>query len=230
MTSKSTLKKINKNSGLFGVAKRDASQGLLFSQGVLPMQKKIGIILGHPAHDRRSFCESLALAYQQSAEAAGYRVELVKISSLDFDPILHEGYTADQPLESDIVATQGKIQRADHLVIVYPMWQFALPALMKGFMERTFTHGFAYDRTANNPLKAGLLKGKSARIVQTMGMPALAYRLFYGARAAKALKNALAICGISPINITYFGSVEAVGDAGRNSYLTQMQALGKQGM
>lgn len=193
------------------------------------MKKNIIIILGHPSHERRSFCESLALAYQQSAEAAGHTAELIKIARLDFDPILHEGYCGEQNIEPDILAVQDKIRRAEHLVFVYPMWQFALPALMKGFMERSFTHGFAYDRNAANPLKAGVLNGRSAHIVQTMGMPAWAYRLFYGARAAKALKNMLAMCGIDPVKITYFGSIEAAGEKGRNQYLMHMQEWGRLG-
>lgn len=195
----------------------------------LEKQKTILIIMGNPARERRSFCESLAIAYQLSAEAAGHQVHMIRPAMLDFDPILHEGYAAEQPPEQDIRDAQAKIQQADHLLFVYPMWQFALPALLKGFMERTFTAGFAYDRKAKNPFSAGLLGGKSAHIVQTMGMPALAYRLFYGTRAPKALKNTLALCGISPVQISCFGNIEACDEAVRHDYLVKMQDWGRQG-
>ena len=65
------------------------------------MKKKILIILGHPARQRQSFCEALAIAYKESAVQAGHAVEYIKISNLDFDPILHEGYVGEQNKEPE---------------------------------------------------------------------------------------------------------------------------------
>jgi len=193
------------------------------------MTRRILIILGHPAHARRSFCEALALAYQAGAQGAAHEVQFVSVAHLTFDPILHEGYEGHQPPEPDLADTQEKIRWAEHLVFVYPMWAYMIPALLKGFFERTFTPGFAYAVKSSNPLKSGMLAGKSVRLIQTMGMPGLAYRLLYQGHGAKALKSMLKFCGISPVRITYFGMIDE-GDPRRKTYLAKAQALGQAGL
>jgi len=193
------------------------------------MTKRILIILGHPALERQSFSEALADAYQNGAQGTGHEVQLVNIARLNFDPILHEGYQGNQPPELDILGAQQKILWAEHLVFIYPMWGYMIPALLKGFFERTFTQGFAYTVKSSNPLKSGLLSGKSARIIQTMGMPGIVYRLLYQAHGAKALRDMLKFCGIAPIRISYLGSIDE-SENKRKTYLERMQALGRSGL
>ena len=117
----------------------------------MPAHKKILIILGHPAKERQSFCESLALAYKEHAVQSGHDVKFIKIADLKFDPILHEGHMGELPPDSEIVAVQERMAWADHWVIVYPLWQFMIPALLKGFFERTLTRGFAYNFDGRSP-------------------------------------------------------------------------------
>ncbi len=193
------------------------------------MKKRILIILGHPALARQSFCEALAQAYQAGAQDAGHEVRLVNVARLRFDPVLHEGYQGNQPPEPDIADAQEKVRWAQHVVIVHPMWAFMMPALLKGFFERTFTSGFAYARESANPLKSGLLKGKSARVIQTMGMPGIAYRLFFRAHGAKAFMSMLGFCGIAPVRIRYFGMIDG-DDARRKRYLEKARGLGRAGV
>ena len=78
--------------------------------------------------------------------------------------------------------------------------------------------------------REGLLKGRSARIVVTMGMPALAYRWFFGAHSLKNLeRNILKFVGIKPIRESLVGLVAAKDDKGREKWLAKMEALGKEG-
>ena len=160
---------------------------------------------------------------------AGHDVQLISVARLNFDPILHEGYQGHQPPEPDLADAQDKIRWAQHLVFIYPMWAYMIPALLKGFFERTFTPAFAYAVKSSSPMKRGLLGGKSMRLIQTMGMPDLAYRLIYRAHGAKALKSMLTFCGISPVRSTYFGMIEQ-GDPRRKTYLAKTQALGQAGL
>ena len=103
---------------------------------------KILIILGHPAKKRQSLSEALANAYKEGAIESGHEVCLYKVADKQFDPILHEGYGEEQTVEPDIAEAQEKIRWADHLVFVYPLWEYMIPALLKGFLERTLTRGF----------------------------------------------------------------------------------------
>ncbi len=193
------------------------------------MPKKILVIMGHPAVSRKSFCEALAEAYCDAARKAGHAVEYIKLSDLKFDPLLHDGYTGHQPFEPDIRDAREKLRHTDHIVFIYPLWLMMIPALLKGFLERTFTNDFAFQPKAKNPLGAGLLRGKTARLVQTMGMPTFIYRLYFHAPGAKALKALLSFCGIVPVAITYCGAIDDAHDARRNNYLRQMETLGTAG-
>jgi putative NADPH-quinone reductase len=192
--------------------------------------KKILIILGHPAKERQSFCELLALTYKEKAHQAGHQVELMKISEMDFDPILHEGYVGEQYKEPAIVTAQEKIMWADHIVIVYPLWQFMIPALLKGFMERVLTKGFAYEFDENTPIQKKILKGKTARIIQTTGMPSFMYRFLTLQHAVRALKAILCFCGFKKVKVTHLGLVESLSDKRREKYLNVIKKLGVLGL
>jgi putative NADPH-quinone reductase len=75
-----------------------------------------------------------------------------------------------------------------------------------------------------------LLKGKSARIVVTMGMPALIYRWYFGAHSVKSLeRNILAFVGISPIRTSIIGMIEHPDNSRREKWLRTLEALGNKG-
>lgn len=183
------------------------------------------IINGNPALQRESFSEALCNAYGEAARQAGHEVRTLKVAALDFDPILHEGYHGNQPLEPHIASAQDFVRWAEHVVIVYPMWQFGVPALLKGFCERVFTPGFAYSVTAKNPLEASLLKGRSVRLIQTMGMPAFLYVTMFGGHGCKAFKSLFAFCGLKPVRATLLGMIEGP-DRTRQAHLATVRKLG----
>ena len=104
-----------------------------------------------------------------------------------------------------------------------------MPALMKGFLEQLFRYGFALD-TEKSGFPGKLLKGRSARIVLTMGMPVVAYRRFFGAHSLKSFeRNILKMSGISPVRESLFGSVDAVKPERRKRWLSSLYELGLEG-
>jgi NAD(P)H dehydrogenase (quinone) len=193
------------------------------------MSKRILVINGNPATQRESFTAALCHAYDDGARDGGHEVRRLDIAALAFDPILHEGLHGDQPLEPGLVEAQDSIQWANHLVFVYPMWQFGVPALLKGFCERTLSPSFAYGLSGKNPLDIGLLKGRSARLIQTMGMPDAVYTFKYQAHGGKAFRSLLDFCGIAPVGMSFLGQIES-GEATRRLYLARVHQLGFQGI
>jgi NAD(P)H dehydrogenase (quinone) len=185
---------------------------------------RIAVIVGHARKD--TYGEALGAAYRRGAEAAGASVSIWITSKLAFDPVLHEGFERIQPLEPDLAVAREALLSADHLVIIFPLWLGTLPAILKGFLERVLQPDLV------GPSKEGkfvqLLKGKSARVVVTMGMPAFVYRWWFGAHAVKMLKhNILGFMGVKPVAISIFGSIEAIGQKGREKHLAQMEAWGR---
>ena len=83
--------------------------------------KKILIINDNPARERKTLCASLADAYAQGAEKSEYVIKQVELTTLTFDPILHEGYNKDQPLEPDLQMLRKAMVQAEHWVLVFPL-------------------------------------------------------------------------------------------------------------
>lgn len=182
------------------------------------------VILGHP--DVNSYCAALADAYVQGARAAGARVKLVKLAELDFDPVLHQGYNAVQELEPDLEQMQREISAARHVVWVYPMWWVGAPALLKGFVDRTFLPGWAF-KYEGHALPTKLLTGRSARVIMTMDSPSWWYVLGYRRAATHSFQNGtLAFSGFAPVKATNIQGVQAMSPEQREAQIERARAQG----
>jgi len=184
------------------------------------MARHILIIDAHPDSSANHFVHALADAYAKGAESAGHEARIIRLAELDF-PLLRSERDWHRATPPAIAEAQAAILWAQHIAIFYPLWLGDMPALLKAFLEQVMRPGFAFDQQAN-PMKTGLLGGRSARIVVTMGMPALVYRLFFGARSLRSFKwNILRFVGIRPVKATLIGGIEA--DTGRRR--RQLQAI-----
>jgi NAD(P)H dehydrogenase (quinone) len=189
------------------------------------MTTKVLIILGHPEKD--SFSAALADAYEEGAGGADAEVRRMNLGDLRFDPILHHDYDKDQPLEPDLRKAQGDISWAEHVVFVYPTWWGIPPALMHGFIERTFLPGFAFDYIEGDSGVKELLTGKSAHLIVTMSGSPLAYKLLRGAPGHAMMKRSvLDVCGVEPVRISEFGPLRDAGDNLREQWLKETRKMG----
>lgn len=190
--------------------------------------RRLAIIDGHPDPDPGRFDHALAESYARGAAAAGHEQRHIKVAELEFPLIASRHDWEGHYVSADIRHAQETIAWADHLLIVYPLWLGDMPALLKGFLEQVMRPGFAF-RPREGKLPEKMLKGRSAQIVVTMGMPALFYRAFYGAHSVKSLeRNILKFVGISPVQHLLIGNVE--GDAAtRESWLEELFGLGEAG-
>ena len=186
---------------------------------------RILVIDAHPDPDPARFCHALADVYAESAVGAGHAVERLALLAIDIPVLSSRADWEDGEASPAIREAQAMIARAEHLVILFPLWLGDVPALLKAFLEQVFRPGFAFPTGPRKP-NAGLLNGKSARIVVTMVMPALFYRWVYRAHSLKSLRsNILRFVGIGPIRETLIGNVE--GSAGnRTEALASMRRLG----
>jgi NAD(P)H dehydrogenase (quinone) len=183
----------------------------------------IAIVVGNSVPD--SYCEALGEAYARGAEAGGHEARLFVLAKMNFDAILHEGYRREQPLEPDLVVAREAIRAADHLVFVFPLWCGDMPAILKGFIERVLQPDLLAVHAGKGDWK--ILKGKSARVIMTMGMPGWFYRLWFGAHALKLFRrNILHFTGVKPVRATVYGMIEGVSDGTRREWLRETEALG----
>jgi putative NADPH-quinone reductase len=185
---------------------------------------RIAIIVGHARHN--TLCEALGRAYRRGAQAGGHDAALFVTSAMTFDPVLHEGFERLQPLEKDLAAAHDAILAADHLVIIFPLWLGTLPAILKGFLERVLQPEMVEAAKQRRFVKP--LKGKSARVIVTMGMPGFIYRWWFGAYAVKMLRrNILGFVGAGPVRTTIYGNVEGVTAAHRDAWIGDVEDMGR---
>jgi NAD(P)H dehydrogenase (quinone) len=185
----------------------------------------IAIVVGHPGRD--SYCEALGEAYRRGAEAGGHRADLFLLAKMNFDAVLREGYRREQPLEPDLAAARAALKAADHWVLIFPLWCGDMPAIMKGFIERVLQPDLLAMQASGGKADWKVFKGKSARVIMTMGMPGWFYRWFYGAHALKLLRrNILHFIGVRPVRSTIYGMVDAAGNDKRRAWLLEVEAIG----
>lgn len=185
------------------------------------------IINAHP--DAQSYCAELAKAYLKGATST-HDCELINLTDLAFDPILHHGYRVKMELEPDLKTIQHKIANANHLVFVYPTWWGTYPALLKGFIDRVFLPGFGFKYRENSILWDKLLHGKTARLIITMDTPRWYYNLFYRKPGVNSIKKCvLQFCGINPVRVTCFGPIKTSSFEQRQKWLKKVEVLGEKG-
>jgi putative NADPH-quinone reductase len=190
------------------------------------MPSRIVIIQGHPDPAGGHYCHALADAYAKGAQAAGHEVRRVEAATLDAG-FVHSQAEWLEPAPDVLRSAQDAVTWANHMVFVYPLWLGTMPALLKGFLEQTFRPGFAFETDPKGSWSKRL-GGRSARIVITMGMPALAYRWYFGAHSLKRLeRNILGFCGIRPLRASLLGSVEAASERQRRRWLATLRAHGR---
>jgi putative NADPH-quinone reductase len=189
--------------------------------------KRILLIQGHPDAVTRHFGHALEDAYAQGAESAGHVVRRVPVAQLDF-PFLRSQQAWEQgALPADLAQAQADIAWAEHLVLFFPLWLGDMPALLKGFLEQVARPGFAFKPERGNPFAGKALAGRSARVVVTMGMPALVYRWYFRAHSVKNLeRNILGFVGVAPVNETLIGLVDKLGEEGAQKWQDKLRKLG----
>lgn len=188
--------------------------------------KKILIILGHPVKD--TFSGQLFENYKQGALSSGAEVKELILRDLKFELNFSSGYRGDQELEPDLVKAQELITWAEHLVLIYPNWWSTFPALLKGFIDRTFLPGFAFKYRKGSLLWDKLLTGRSARLIITMDTPPWYYWLVYRRPGHNAMKRGiLEFCGIRPVKITTIGSLKISSEQKRQQWLDKVKSLGR---
>lgn len=188
-------------------------------------QQQILVILGHPAAD--SLCAGIARAYAEGAREAGADVRFLDVGQLAFDPVLRLGYRGEQPLEPDLLAARGHITWAHHLVWVYPIWWGAMPAVLKGFIDRVFLPGYAFKYRPGSSLWDRLLAGRSAELLVTMDSPPWYFRWVTRMPGHHQMKKAiLEFCGIRPVRVHSFGPVRTASAARLAQWVEQARHLG----
>ncbi|MDM5190603.1 NAD(P)H-dependent oxidoreductase [Bacillus sp. DX4.1] len=184
------------------------------------------IIYAHP--NPQSFNHAILETVQGQLEEKGHEVRVRDLYALNFNPVLatddfisfSQGNTP-----AEIEEEQKHIAWADNIIFIYPVWWAGLPAILKGYVDRVFSHGFAYAYSENGIEK--LLNGKKGLLLSTMGNTKEAYTANGMFEAMKKTTDAgiFDFTGIETLEHTFYTSVPSVDDAARKQYLEEVKEL-----
>jgi NAD(P)H dehydrogenase (quinone) len=151
------------------------------------------VVLAHPLPE--SFAASAARAVIEALEAKGHTVDLLDLYAEDFDPRLSAAERAAymepgyQPGE-DVLNIVARLKAADGLVLVFPQWWFNLPAIMKGFIDRIFAPGVAFESDEPSGHMVPLMTHiRSFWVVTSTGSPWWVVHLYMGNPLRRILKR-----------------------------------------
>ncbi|MEC7119471.1 MAG: NAD(P)H-dependent oxidoreductase [Pseudomonadota bacterium] len=186
------------------------------------MSQNILILNGNPKAN--SLSHALTAAYLSGLPSTA-TVDVFHLSDMPFDPNLAFGYNQQQPLEPHLLAFQHALLKADHLVMIFPIWWGGMPAQLKGLIDRTFLPNVAFKYQAGSGMPKQLLKGKTARLILTMDVPTWYYR-WQGSPVIRQLNQSiLGFCGFKQIKVTRFGKVLHSSLLERQGWLKQVKNL-----
>lgn len=112
------------------------------------------IVVAHP--NPGSLTHAIARQLSNGIEASRHTAEIADLAAEGFDPNFNlsdiDLFHKKAPPPADVAAEHLRLQRADALALVYPIYWWSFPALLKGWIDRIFTQGWAYDETANGKI------------------------------------------------------------------------------
>ncbi|QGN36153.1 NAD(P)H-dependent oxidoreductase [Klebsiella oxytoca] len=122
------------------------------------------IVVSHPL--KTSLTHSVAAAVAQGITESGTQntAEIADLTQEGFNPVFAEpdiaAFLQTGVTPPDVIAEQARIDNADALVLVFPVYWWSMPGLLKGWIDRVFSNGWAYEETADGKVvkKLGRLR------------------------------------------------------------------------
>ncbi|MNW46894.1 Glutathione-regulated potassium-efflux system ancillary protein KefF [compost metagenome] len=184
------------------------------------------IVYAHP-HEG-SFNNAILDTAVNALKSKGHEVSVRDLNKLGFNPVLSPADTAalrEGNAPADIATEQEYLKKADVITFIYPIWWTGLPAILKGYVDRTFSYGFAYQYNAQGGVDK-LFTGKKGVIINTHGTPGEIYDSIGMSNSLKQTSDGgiFEFCGIEVLEHFLFGGVTTVAtDKDRKNMLVQVQ-------
>lgn len=164
----------------------------------------------------------------KNLEESGQEVIVRDLNAINFNPVLSLADMKGQrvgEIAGEVKIEQDFIAWADRIVFIYPIWWTGMPAIMKGYIDRVFSYGFAYRY--DQGIQKGLLTGKKAIIINSHGKSNAEYESI-GMDKALALTSDIGIfnyCGLEIQKHFYFDKADRVSDENVSGWSNQIKEV-----
>jgi len=175
-----------------------------------------------------SFTKAVVDEVEAVSRRKGHETKIIDLYSDQFNPVLEfpdiQYSFMDGEAPEDVRKYQEDISWANHITFVYPLWWEQMPAMLKGFIDRVFTNGYAYMYGENGP--KGLLGEKTVQLIINTGNTSeyLSQSGMHSAIKAVVEVGIFNFCGMDA-KTTFFGNVAMGSDEERKEYLSQIAKI-----
>jgi len=188
----------------------------------------ISVILAHP--NINSFNHALAQTVVGEIETNGNNVWFHDLYKEKFDPILPVSEIAqDAGLSPEIQAHCDEISSADGIVIIHPNWWGQPPAILKGWIDRVFRPGVAYEfigEDGGEGIPNGLLKAKFALVINTSNTPTERENKIFGDPLERLWKKCVfELCGVTNFYRRMFNIIVISSQKDRENWLAESREI-----
>lgn len=191
------------------------------------------IVYNHPYEG--SFCNAILKAVQRGLKKGGHTCKVINLDKDNFDPVMRAKdlkafaelgrgiESALMNLDPTVFRYKKKLEWADHIVMIFPIWWMSMPAMMKGFVDKMIFPGVAYDMD-NGRLVSRLASLKQVTVISTMNTPADIYRDMFGnSLEGSLIKGTFNQIGIHDAEWISFNMVKQVGTEVREQWLADLE-------
>ena len=182
--------------------------------------KKIFLVYGH--YNENSFNAAIKNEFIKQSELRGNKVDVVDLYKEKFDPV----FAGEEP-SAEVLDHRKRIEECDTIVLVAPIWNFRMPAIVEGWIDKVLAPPWAFrfkQLVGNYGYPIGNLRKKKAVIFCTYGSPRLAITTFFLNLPIRRLKRGVFhMCGIYNINYRRYFAVPFVSDKKREQFLEDVK-------
>ena len=183
---------------------------------------KVFMVYGH--YDEKSFNAAIKDTFIKTANEKGHNVDCVDLYKEKFNPVFY----GEEP-DNVVLDHRKRIEQADVITLVAPIWNFRMPAILEGWIDKVLAPPWAFSFKkifGNYGYPVGKLAGKKAIVFCTYGSPQFAIRTFFLNMPTKRLRRGVFnICGITDVVYKRFFAVPFVKDEQRKKFLEEVKDI-----
>ena len=182
--------------------------------------KKFFIVYAH--YDDASFNAAIKKTFIETVKEKGHEVNCVDLYKEKFNPV----FSGEKP-DAIVIDHQKRIEKSDTIVLIAPIWNFRMPAILEGWIDKVLAPPWAFKFKklfGNYGYPIGNLEGKKAIVFCTYGSPQFAIRTFFLNMPTKRLRRGVFnICGIKDVSYKRYFAVPFVTEKKRKKFLEDVK-------
>jgi NAD(P)H dehydrogenase (quinone) len=188
---------------------------------------KVLVVFNHPYE--KSYCNAILQSVTRGLQNGNHEVDLIHLDNDKFNPVMSgadlKAFVDHKPVDPQVIDYNKRLEKANHLIFIFPIWWDIMPAMTKGFIDRVLSPKVAYD---HHPRGFGLVPLlhdlKGVTIITTMNKPRIMYSLLIGNLIRKTmLRSVFKTMGYKNLNWISHCRVKSVSHQKRVKWLNNLE-------